>query len=250
MSLSLFHKANRLAVVAAFENGFASVHVLNESTSQWITTYRSQIHTQPVLSLDVHPNLEYFLTSAADAIIAKHPVPLEPQVLATMKKPTPSTSQRPSAASQSGLSAAFASMSNDSSAGFETKSQQPWTDPIKLVNTKHSGQQGLSIRSDGRIFATAGWDTNIRVYSTKTLKEMAVLQWHKVGVYAVALAKLQPNTIAEDNTVDGADAENDTCLTTHQATMTVKERRVDKARATHWIAAGAKDGKVTLWDIY
>merc|ERR1712000_759487 len=49
---------------------------------------------------------------------------------------------------------------------------------LKVNATKHAGQQGLTVRSDGRM----------RVYSTKTLKELAVLKWHKEGCYSVALA--------------------------------------------------------------
>ena len=30
----------------------------------------------------------------------------------------------------------------------------------------------------------------------------------------------------------------------------VQHRRDEKARSTHWLAIGAKDGKVALWDIY
>jgi WD40 repeat protein len=48
--------------------------------------------------------------------------------------------------------------------------------PIKTTETKHSGQQSLHVRSDDKIFATAGWDGCVRVYSAKTLRELAVLQ--------------------------------------------------------------------------
>ncbi|RAK79955.1 WD40 repeat domain-containing protein, partial [Aspergillus fijiensis CBS 313.89] len=57
--------------------------------------------------------------------------------------------------------------------------------PAKVVKTRHAGQQGLRVRSDGRILATAGWDSRVRVYSCKTLKEVAVLKWHREGCYAV-----------------------------------------------------------------
>jgi WD40 repeat protein len=170
MSLALINR-DGLTLLAAFENGYASVHRLQDG--QWITTYRSQAHTQPVLSLAVHD--EWFLTSSADAIIAKHPL---------------------------------------------SEATAPQT-----VNTRHAGQQSVAIRSDGRIFATAGWDSHVRVYSCKTLKELAVLQWHKVGCYAVALATVDTTGQHEDS-------------------------RTAKARTTHWIAAGAKDGKISLWDIY
>jgi WD40 repeat protein len=66
---------------------------------------------------------------------------------------------------------------------------QPMTtvqSPYKIVDSKHAGQQSLRVRSDGRLLVTGGWDARIRIYSTTTLKEVAVLKRHKEGVYAVA----------------------------------------------------------------
>jgi len=110
----------------------------------------------------------------------------------------------------------------------------------KMVQTKHAGQQSLAVRSDGRIFATAGWDGRLRIYSTKTLKELAVLKWHKDGCYALAFATLQ-------DTPNGGHEQDDTVI---KHSLTVSEQRTAKTKSTHWIAAGSKDGKVSLWDVY
>ena len=32
--------------------------------------------------------------------------------------------------------------------------------------------------------------------------------------------------------------------------LSVKERRIKMAKETHWLAAGSKDGRISLWDIY
>ncbi|KAK1064986.1 Astra associated protein 1 Asa1 [Friedmanniomyces endolithicus] len=109
-----------------------------------------------------------------------------------------------------------------------------------VVRTKHAGQQSLTVRPDGRIFATAGWDARVRVYSAKTMKEMAVLKWHKEGVYAVAFATGQ-----DDDAADSGDG-----MVVGKREMTVSEQRVRKTKETHWLAAGSKDGKVSLWDVY
>ncbi|EGR52890.1 uncharacterized protein TRIREDRAFT_74086 [Trichoderma reesei QM6a] len=232
MSLSLFHHDGCLTLVAAFENGFVSVHRL-DSDGFWTMTYRSKAHTQPILSIDVHPSRECFFTSAADALIAKHPVPTSCQEVDKLKE---------------------------------------WEHPLKVVNTKHSGQQSLKVRSDGKLLATAGWDSKIRVYSTKTLKELAVLNWHKVGAYAVAFASVdEPSTplttsqptdsmqpVERDmrDTTDvlqdeeGSTGSRQVRSLAKGAGMSVKDRRVQLAKTAHWIAAGAKDGKVSLWDIY
>lgn len=141
--------------------------------------------------------------------------------------------------------------------------------PIKTVPTKHSGQQGCSYRNDGKVFATAGWDGAGRVYSGKTMKEVAVLKWGTggVGCYATAFA----NVGARCGKVAGVkEGEASTSISNEVAPppststsltsppppppttgqSSVQQRRDEKARTTHWLALGAKDGKVSLWDIY
>ncbi len=123
--------------------------------------------------------------------------------------------------------------------------------PLKVVQTKHSGQQGLRVRSDGKVFATAGWDSRIRVYSTKTMNELAVLKWHKEGCYAVAFAEIDP-PISAPSYDDGAQSTGPKLATTQESSVvkTVEQQRNEKSHSTHWLAAGSKDGKVSLWEIY
>ncbi|KAH6676322.1 WD40-repeat-containing domain protein [Halenospora varia] len=203
MAISIFHHPGTklLTVIAGYESGHTSISQL--SSSGWKSLYISQPHTQPILSLGVNPTKEFYITSSADAVIAKHPIP----------------------ASAENIIMAVESR------------------PLKTVQTKHSGQQDLKIRSDGKIYATAGWDSKVRVYSTKSMKELAVLKWHKEGSYAVAFADVQ------DEQVQG-ERSGEQSLVKKMGTMTVKEERIWKSKNTHWIAAGSKDGKVSLWDIY
>ena len=132
--------------------------------------------------------------------------------------------------------------------------------PIKTVPTKHSGQQGCSYRNDGKVFATAGWDGAGRVYSGKTMKEVAVLKWGTggVGCYATAFAEVKARCgkVGEVKEDEEASASTSTSLTSPPpptpttGQSSVQQRRDEKARTTHWLALGAKDGKVSLWDIY
>lgn len=174
-----------------------------------------RLYTDPgtVLSMALSPSREYYITSSADATIAKNPFPAGKGVWKTELK------------------------------------------PLKISQTKHSGQQGLQIRSDGRIFTTAGWDARIRVYSTKTLKELAVLRWHKTGCYATALAQTDismPQTLKQETDCysDGDEADETTVLSQYSEVTGIQQRRDENAQTTHWLAAGSKDGKVSLWDIY
>ncbi|KAL7937362.1 WD40-repeat-containing domain protein [Trichoderma chlorosporum] len=276
MSLSLFHHQGCLTLTAAFENGFVSVHRLG-SDGSWTMTYRSQAHTQPILSIDVHPSQEFFFTSAADALIAKHPIPISQQEVDPDFEPNQRVTEvvepHQSNAGTSLLSAALKDATAPE-ASSRRKKLKAWEHPLKVINTKHSGQQNLKVRSDGKLFATAGWDSKIRIYSAKTLKELAVLNWHKVGAYAVAFASVDaanpksnlpenanptPSEQPTENPIKAAidpspqtpsnDAPEVATLI-KRPEMSVKDRRLQLAKTAHWIAAGAKDGKVSLWDIY
>ncbi|KAK0938189.1 Astra associated protein 1 Asa1 [Friedmanniomyces endolithicus] len=137
------------------------------------------------------------------------------------------------------LAGYFYSSSADDILARHLLTPNPAVEP-RIVRTKHAGQQSLTVRPDGRIFATAGWDGRVRVYSAKTMKELAVLKWHKEGVYAVAFA-----TDQDDDAADSGDGK-----AVGKREMTVSEQRVRKTQETHWLAAGSKDGKVSLWDVY
>lgn len=267
MSLSLFLCGEHLTLAAAYESGLAIVARLGENET-WDILYRAQVHSQPVLSLDVAPQKDFFLTSGADAIIAKHPIP-PPCPLARESQQSRQANRKNTEAANSSLSSAAISPESSPAIPIPIPPRQSnliiETQPLKTINTKHSGQQGLRIRSDGKIFATAGWDSKVRVYSIKTMTELAVLKWHEVGCYATAFATLadkQSSNLVTPNThrnksKDGAattgNIDNEgTTLTAlpKPGQLSVKDRRINMAREAHWLAAGSKDGKISLWDIY
>jgi WD40 repeat protein len=206
----------------------------------------------------VSPDQDYFITSSADAIIAKHPIPKDLQVVAQtdlqdMEQRVVEISDEDETPTPSLLSEGLRGPSA-SKDGTNPTTKQPWSHPLKVVNTKHAGQQGLDIRSDGRIFATAGWDSKARVYSCKTLKEVAVLEWHKVGCYAVAFPDMGAMEAPDGSSIStgegNSNSQSQTVTAITQSRSLVKDRRIRQATTTHWLAAGAKDGKISLWDIY
>lgn len=222
MALSLFHTSCGLHLAAAYENGACAVLRADLAVGEWTTLYKHQAHTQPVLSLAVSPCRSFFLTSGADAVVAKHPIPKNPQ--------------------GNGKAAA-------------SREKEPVSTPLKRVDTKHAGQQSLHVRSDGAIFATAGWDCKVRVYSVKSLKEVAVLKWHKSGCCSVAFAAVDPPQPATQQSTNLSDTQGGggSAVATRAsapAYYDVKDRRIQHAKTAHWVAAGAKDGKVSLWDVY
>ncbi|KHN99344.1 WD40/YVTN repeat-like-containing domain protein [Metarhizium album ARSEF 1941] len=247
MSLSLVHLEKCLTLVAAFENGFASVHRLTP-TGGWIMTYRAQAHSQPILSLDLGPDSKCFFTSGADAMVAKHPIPTAPQEMAKPFNPAERIIDEIDENPKQGDSLPSGGLkSKDAMRADDDTVLGAWKHPRRVINTKHSGQQSLEVRSDGAILATAGWDSKIRLYSCKTLRELAVLKWHKEGAYAVTFSDVGPRTDEEahgDSEVQEADDVVDL------SRLSVRDRRSHRVKAAHWVAAGAKDGKVSLWDMY
>ncbi|CAN8101894.1 unnamed protein product [Discula destructiva] len=262
-----------LTLLVGYEDGMAIVAQL-EYDGSWRVIYRNQCHKQPVLSLDVAPSHDFFLTSSADASIAKHPLPTrQAQALGLVENSTETIAATDNCGCQpvpgggkqemtpgngksvSLLSAALAPQSPAASPQA-AQQRQVETQPLKIVDTKHSGQQSLRIRSDGRIFATAGWDAKVRVYSAKTMREVAVLKWHPVGCFAVAFANITAADSSHGSVKSAANEHGDkgpveeTSLVPKVLDMTVKDRRIAQAKSAHWLAAGSKDGKVSLWDVF
>ena len=147
-------------MIAGYESGHACVY--NITCSEWSTIYTFKAHSQPVLSLILHPSQQSFYTTSADANLVQHPTALA-------------------------------------------------TQPIKSINTKHSGQTSVAVRNDGRIIVSAGWDGSGRVYSSTTLKQVAVLKWHTGGLQVAGFSASKGKT---------------------------------------WIVLGGKDGKISLWDVF
>lgn len=129
--------------------------------------------------------------------------------------------------------------------------------PHKTINTKHSGQQSLRVRSDGRLFVTGGWDSRVRIYSTKTLKEMAVLKWHKEGVYAVDFGEVlgaddpaSPDASVDQELEEEQRLGGDEVAKRETGLGRLQRQREERMQLKHWVVAGAKDGKVSLWEVF
>lgn len=118
--------------------------------------------------------------------------------------------------------------------------------PYKVSNTKHAGQQSLSVRSDGRLIVTGGWDSRVRIYSTKTLKEVAVLKWHKEGVYAASFSEILEAGNLKCNSEEGCRE----VVRRETGLGKLQRQREEKMQIKHWVAAGAKDGKVSIWEVF
>lgn len=248
-------QAEYLLLAAGYESGELLIyrHRLEKNLSgkpvqssgeSWEVIYAARPHSQPVLSLCAAVDDAVFkvFTSSADSIISRYEYPLSRLNTASNTK---------------------------SSSSFEPEST--------LVDTRHLGQQSITMRSDQKLLATAGWDGRVRVYSSKKkMKELAVLKWHSVGCYAVTFASvLGMNTgkpvgvqvregaqstatvvpIAHD--LGGGNSSTELVRRDSGQQIQLTEQRLSREAqrefreaARHWVAAGDKDGKVSLWDVY
>ena len=82
-----------------------------------------------------------------------------------------------------------------------------------------------------------------------------MLKWHKVGCYATAFAGVGDGGggDGDDDANNGDDGNNEGGQALKEQSSiisTVQQRRDQKAQGAHWLVTGAKDGKVSLWDIY
>ena len=87
-----------------------------------------------------------------------------------------------------------------------------------------------------------------------------MLKWHRVGVYAVDFADISVGVAPKDMSMHREGEGVDT-ITTKDAGVgdvdrvedfmkRLERQREEQVREKHWIVAGGKDGKVSLWEIY
>ncbi|CAO3575197.1 unnamed protein product [Mortierella alpina] len=145
------------------------------------------------------------------------------------------------------------------------------------VPLKTSGVAEVKVRNDSKIVALAGWDGRIRIFSARAFKPLAVLKHHRESLYCVDMADVQeaggisvsepgsPASAKRDDTENNAGQDDESMRLQDVASndgseseseseddsdeeAAVANRRLWSKR--HWIAAGGKENRISLWEIY
>ncbi|KAI8602695.1 WD40-repeat-containing domain protein [Dissophora ornata] len=200
-------------------------------------------HREPVLALDISHDMQYAVSCGSDNVLAR----------------------------------------------YNLAGQLQGVPEVTQIALKSNGIADIKIRSDNKIIGLAGWDGRIRVFSAKTLKPLAVLKYHREGLYCLAFAvvrdrkpsaegieveqtratssdetrggsKLSSSTTgdgdrdpgSEGNNMGESESEGDDSGSDSDEGSDLEDalegRRVWSKR--HWIAAGGKENRVSLWEMY
>ncbi|KAK9234886.1 WD40 repeat-like protein [Lipomyces kononenkoae] len=215
-------------LIAGYESGHLAIFRLwEDSVSSRI--YLCKAHSQPVLSVALHPADSTFISSSADSKLAKHP--LYPQY----------SNAIPMAASTANDDAVCESAC------------------LNIVDINHTGIASIDIRDDEKIFAVACWDGMVRVLLYKSLKLLASFKGgRQQGItctkFGRTLLSDRSEVVSDEGSSLGATHIGQTALAgvpnraTLSSTVVAKQER--KVQNKHWLAVGGKDGKIGLWEIY
>ncbi|KAL6299266.1 WD-40 repeat-containing protein [Sparassis latifolia] len=105
-----------------------------------------------------------------------------------------------------------------------------------IHRTKNPGNSSIAIRDDGRVCAVGGWDGKVRLFSTKSMKPLGTLDYHKKSCTAVAFARQEPRQ--GEVPLLGVDEDNEDEMSGEE-----------KAERTRWLAAGGQDNRVSIWGL-
>lgn len=101
-----------------------------------------------------------------------------------------------------------------------------------IASATRPGNASVAVRADARILAVGSWDGKVRIFSFKDTALLATLTYHKEGIQAVAYIRTNPvHTLALTNADESSDEEG------------------HAAPPRPLLAAGSKDGRISLWDL-
>lgn len=144
------------ALLAGWEDGTLQLFDLRSTSRPEVR----QLHSEPLLCLDVDPRARAAVTGAADCQVCV--VPLLPRGAAE----TPTGANGPTG-------------------GLGLGEPSRHAIPVTNESSGSGGIASLRVRPDGRVVASGGWDRRVRLWQCRRMKPLAVLRHHTGTVNAV-----------------------------------------------------------------
>ncbi|KII85233.1 hypothetical protein PLICRDRAFT_116623 [Plicaturopsis crispa FD-325 SS-3] len=102
--------------------------------------------------------------------------------------------------------------------------------------TKYPGNSAIAIRDDGRVCAVGGWDGKIRLYSTRSLKPLGTLDYHKSACQSLSFAHSASTSHPRESIDDSSEDEDG-----------MSDREISER--SRWLVGGGKDNRVSIWTL-
>lgn len=108
---------------------------------------------------------------------------------------------------------------------------------VASVTLPNNGVSELSVREDYRVFASAGWDHRVRLYSWAALTPLAVLPLHTDTVHSVAFAPqgLQSAVYSNCKLPDSSDSDSDSS---------------DQEKGFGLVASAGNDKRIAIYNLF
>ncbi|KAF9805046.1 hypothetical protein IEO21_09207 [Rhodonia placenta] len=214
MSIHLYEVAHphifgqtQLRLLCAYENGGVTAWGYTRSDREtsvegagWESIWNVRLHVESVMAMAVSRDNSFALTVSADHLIGRYDLQARP--------------------------------SRDWVAAEEA---QDTSAVCTIHRTKHPGNGSVAIRDDGRVCAVGGWDGKVRLYSTKSVKPLGTLVYHKKNCQSVSFARYGTSA-ADVGSVPGDDSEGEM-------------GEEDQAERSRWLAVGSQDCRVSIWGL-
>ncbi|EIW84057.1 WD-40 repeat-containing protein [Coniophora puteana RWD-64-598 SS2] len=172
----------------------------------WEVVWRNKVHVESVMSMAVSRDGTFALSVSADHLIGRY----------TIVAPD--------------------------SKGQKGKEKEKDAETATVHRTKHPGNASIAIRDDGRVCAVGGWDGKIRLYSTKSLKPLGSLGYHKQSAQALAFFATGSDRRGRGLGLGLGPALDDD-IDSEDEGMT----RAEHEERTRWVVAGGRDGRISVW---
>jgi WD40 repeat protein len=145
--------------------------------------------------------------------------------------------------------------------------------PSSSVSLRSIGHSSLAISANNAILAVGGWDGAIRLFSSKSLKPLGTLKYHREGVQALAFASapvkaftdatasaastieldfVSDSASAPTSVVDDSDSGSDTETEgPGPGVRQVVKRGAERGEAPRWrwLVSGSKDRRMAIWGL-